>query len=240
MTQKNRHMGTIPQLCQAISSQLRHISTIGKNLLSSLISSTCLYNMVNVGPLAAEIVLGIGPHFQFRFSFSFWATVCKTVHPVLSDYCLSVCPVCDVGVMWPNSWIDKDETWRQALAAATLCQMGTELPLPKRGTAPSFRRMSVVAKWLDVLRCYLMWRQASALATLCQMGTHPSKGTTHAAPVFGPCLWWQDSWMDQDPTWQGGRHCSSRHYVRWGAAPPPPSGKGPSINCHHLVDEETP
>jgi len=53
---KSRHMGTIPQLCRAISSQLRHISTIGKNLLSSLISSTCLYNMVNVGPLAAEIV----------------------------------------------------------------------------------------------------------------------------------------------------------------------------------------
>jgi len=27
---KNRHLGTIPQLCRAISSQLRHISTIGK------------------------------------------------------------------------------------------------------------------------------------------------------------------------------------------------------------------
>jgi len=38
---KNRHLGTIVQLCQAISSQLRHISTIGKNLLSSSMSSTC-------------------------------------------------------------------------------------------------------------------------------------------------------------------------------------------------------
>ena len=27
---KNRHLGTIAQLCQAISSQLRHVSTIGK------------------------------------------------------------------------------------------------------------------------------------------------------------------------------------------------------------------
>jgi len=26
---KNRHLGTIPQLCRAISSQLRHVSTIG-------------------------------------------------------------------------------------------------------------------------------------------------------------------------------------------------------------------
>ena len=53
---KNRHLGTIPQFCRAISSQLRHLSTICKNLLSSNISSTCPHNMVNFGPLAAEIV----------------------------------------------------------------------------------------------------------------------------------------------------------------------------------------
>jgi len=53
---KNRHLGTIAQICRAISSQLRHVSTIGKNLLSSNISSTCHHNMVNFGPLAAEIV----------------------------------------------------------------------------------------------------------------------------------------------------------------------------------------
>jgi len=45
---KNRRLGTIAQLCRAISLQLRHVSTIGKNLLSSNISSTC--------PLAADIV----------------------------------------------------------------------------------------------------------------------------------------------------------------------------------------
>ena len=32
-TQKNRHFGTIAQLCWAISSQLRHTSTIGKKLV---------------------------------------------------------------------------------------------------------------------------------------------------------------------------------------------------------------
>jgi len=53
---KNRHLHTIAQLCQAISSQLRHVST---NLLSSNISSTCLLNMVNFGPLAAEIGSGV-------------------------------------------------------------------------------------------------------------------------------------------------------------------------------------
>jgi len=52
----NRHLGTIAQLCQAISLQPRHVSTIGKKyLLSSNMSFRCLHNMVNIGPLVAGI-----------------------------------------------------------------------------------------------------------------------------------------------------------------------------------------
>jgi len=53
---KNRHLGTIAQLRPAISSQPRHLSTIGKKILSSNISSRCPHNIVNFGLLAAEIV----------------------------------------------------------------------------------------------------------------------------------------------------------------------------------------
>ena len=50
------HLGTIAQLCRAIYSQLRHVSTIDKkNLLSSNIFSRRPHNMVNFGLLAAEI-----------------------------------------------------------------------------------------------------------------------------------------------------------------------------------------
>jgi len=52
---KNRHQGTIAQLCRTMSSQLRHLSTIGKKWLSSNISCTCSHNMVNFGPLTAKI-----------------------------------------------------------------------------------------------------------------------------------------------------------------------------------------
>ena len=53
----NCYLGTIAELCRAISSQLKYVLTIGrKNLLSSNISSTCPHNMVNFGLLAAEIV----------------------------------------------------------------------------------------------------------------------------------------------------------------------------------------
>jgi len=56
---KNRHLSTIARLRRAVSSQLRHVSTIGKNLLSINTSSTCPRNMVNFGPLTAEIGSGV-------------------------------------------------------------------------------------------------------------------------------------------------------------------------------------
>jgi len=80
---KNRHLGTIAQLCWAISSQLRHISTIGKNLLSSNISSTRSHvPMVNFGPLAAEI----GPVVWGTFAnFNVFSVLAALLHgtPVL-------------------------------------------------------------------------------------------------------------------------------------------------------------
>jgi len=42
-----------------MSSQLRHVSTIGKNLLSSNISSRCPHSMVNFRSLTAEVGSGV-------------------------------------------------------------------------------------------------------------------------------------------------------------------------------------
>jgi len=52
---KNRHFGTIAQLCRAVSSQLRHVSTIGKKVLNINISPTCPHNTARFGLLKAEI-----------------------------------------------------------------------------------------------------------------------------------------------------------------------------------------
>jgi len=51
---KIRHLCTIAQICQAISSQRRHVSTIGKILLNGNTSF-----MAKFGPLAAEIISGV-------------------------------------------------------------------------------------------------------------------------------------------------------------------------------------
>jgi len=61
------HLGTITQLYQAVSLQLRYNLTIGKKNLLNSNTSTCPYNMVNFGPLMAEIglpVWGTPAHFN--------------------------------------------------------------------------------------------------------------------------------------------------------------------------------
>jgi len=55
-----------------------------------------------------KIYLLVNQHAVLQCSFS--ATVCKTVRPMLSDR-RPVSSVCDVGVLWPNGWMDQDETW---------------------------------------------------------------------------------------------------------------------------------
>jgi len=65
---KNRRLRTIAQLCRAISSQLRHVSTTGKKLVKQQYVLQLSHNMVNFGPLAAEIVSllwGTPPHLNW-------------------------------------------------------------------------------------------------------------------------------------------------------------------------------
>ena len=56
---KNYQKSTSTQICRAVSSQLRHVSTIGKKLLNSNMASTCFHNMANFGSLTAEIGSGV-------------------------------------------------------------------------------------------------------------------------------------------------------------------------------------
>ena len=70
-----------------------HIDNWKKNLLNSNVSLICPHNVVNFGPLEAEICWRVwGSPANFN---RFWATVCKTVAPYAIGP-LSVCPVCPV------------------------------------------------------------------------------------------------------------------------------------------------
>jgi len=76
---KNYHLGTIVLLCRGISSQLRHISTIGKKLLSSNNFSTRPHNMVNFGPLAAEIDPAVWAFQLISMGFASWQRYCTAL-----------------------------------------------------------------------------------------------------------------------------------------------------------------
>jgi len=56
---KRRHLGTIAQLCRAESSQLRHVSTIGKKLVKQQYVLHMFSQYGNFGPLAAVIGSGV-------------------------------------------------------------------------------------------------------------------------------------------------------------------------------------
>jgi len=66
----------------------------------------------------------------------FWATVCKTVRPMLSDRCpvMSVLSVCDVRALWPNCWTDQAETWHAGRPRPWphCVRWGPSSPSPKR------------------------------------------------------------------------------------------------------------
>ena len=52
---KNRHLRTIAQICRAVFSQLRHVSTIGKKLVKQQYLRTFPHIMANFGSLTAAI-----------------------------------------------------------------------------------------------------------------------------------------------------------------------------------------
>ena len=87
---------------------------------------------------------------------------------MLSDRCLSVCLVCPVlsvclSVTLVNcgqtvGWIKMKLGMVVGLGPGDIVfGWGPSSP-PQRATAPNYRTISVVAKWLDGLRCDLVWR----------------------------------------------------------------------------------
>jgi len=44
---------------------------------------------------------------------------------------------------------------------------------------------------------------------------NPAPKMGHSPQIFGPCLLWPNSWMDQDTTWYEGRPRPKPHCVTW-------------------------
>jgi len=66
---------------------------------------------------------------------------------MLSDRCLSVCPLCNVGVLWPNGWMDQHETWHRGRPRPwSYSVRWGPVPPPPKGHSSNFRPMSVAKR----------------------------------------------------------------------------------------------
>jgi len=80
--------------------------------------------------------------------FHFWARICKTVRPMLSNRCvfslfvsvLYVClSICNVYVLWPNGWMDQGETWHGGRPrSGHILLDGDPAPIKKGAQPPIF------------------------------------------------------------------------------------------------------
>ena len=116
--------------------------------------------------------------------------------------------------------------------------MGTQLPLPKKGTEPPSLGPCLLWPngWMDQdatwhegrpqsRRLCVRWDPAPLL--------HPNKGGGVFSPIFGPFILWPNGWMHQDATWYGGRPRPRQLCVRWGpSSPSPKRGQSPQFLAH--------
>jgi len=65
-----------------------HIDNRKKNLLSSNTSFICPHNMVNIGPLAAEIVLPVWGIPDISTGYASWQSYCTVLQWVLAKVCV--------------------------------------------------------------------------------------------------------------------------------------------------------
>jgi len=115
-------------------------------------------------------------------------------HRIVVLSCLSRLSVCNVCLLWPNGWMDQDETWRA----------GRPRPRPH------------CDRW-----GHSSPRKAAQQPPLSKF---TGAGFACVRVIRGPCLWCQNGWIDQDAIWYGGRHRPRRHCVRWGPSSPPQKG----------------
>jgi len=146
------------------------------------------------------------------------------VRPLLSDRYLSVC---NVAVLWPNGWMDQDETWHAGRPRPWPCcvRWGSSFPSAK-GADPQFYAHICCGQMAAWIKMPFGMEVNLCPGDLVRWGPRsPSPKRGREPQIFGPCLLWPNGWMDQYGTWHGGRPKPRRLCVRRGTQPPPKKGR---------------
>jgi len=142
-----------------------------------------------------------GRPFVKRFALCYRSVVC----PV----CLSVCPVCNVGVLWPNGWTDQDETFHadRPRPWPHCVRRESTSPSPKGHSPPIFGPYLLRPNGCmnqDATRHGARPRPRRLCVRWEPALPSPKRGRS-PPPISCPCLLCQNGWLDQDGTWRGGR-----------------------------------
>jgi len=151
--------------------------------------------------------------------------VCKTVHPVLADRCLFCLSVLTVTLVYCGEtvgWIKMKLGMQVGLGPGHIVLDGDPAPpSQKEGRAPSqFSAHFNCGQMAGCIKMPLFMKVGLVPGHIVLDGDPaPPPKNMGTAPNLGPCLM-SNCWMDQDPTWYGGRPRPRRHCVRWGPCSP--------------------
>jgi len=152
-----------------------------------------------------------GRPFVKRFAQCYRSVVCLSVCPVLSVY--------DVGVLWPNGWMDQDKTW---------C-VGRPRPRPhcvrrgpssssSNGHSPQFSAHVCCDQTAGWIKKPLGTEVGLSPGDIVLGGVAASSPKKEHSHQLVKCLWWRNGYIDQDVTWYGGRPQPRAYCVRWGSS----------------------
>ena len=165
----------------------------------------------------------------------FWATVCKTVHSMLSDrcpICLSCLSVCmSVTLVYCGQtvgWIKIKLVTQVGLGSGYIVQDGDPAPPPPKVHSPQFSSHICCGQMAGWIKMPLGMEVGLGPDDFVLDGDPPPPPQKRGrAPIFGPCLLWPNGCMHQDATWYGGRARPRQHCVKWGPSSPSPIGAHP-------------
>jgi len=155
-----------------------------------------------------------GRPFVKRFALCYRTVVLS----VLSDY--------DVGALWPNAWMDQDETWHAGRPRhwPHCVRWGPSSP------SPYFQPIccSQMAGWIKIPVGRKVGLSPSDIVLDGNPAPPPQKGG--GAPNFRP-MSIVVRWLD-DATWHGGRSRPRPHWAKWGPSSPLRKGHSTQFWAH--------
>jgi len=148
--------------------------------------------MTSIRMLSCRPTAGIGLAVVFGRPFVRGFALCnRTV------VCLSCLSVYDVGVLWPNGWIDQDETWHGiGHDLGHIVLDGYPAPL-KRGQSSPFSAHVHCGQTAGWIKMPLGMEEGLGRSDFVLSPSPKKRG--NSPPILGPCRLWRNGWINQTP-----------------------------------------